>query len=77
MKERQSILTLSLELRSRIEKEIIDSLVFLERVSRFEHHPPALIERVFEDFKQVNDRIWRDLDQSISLNQKKNKPNQT
>jgi len=58
MKQRYDIRTLSVELRARLEKEILNPLLSLENVAGSKTYSAVIVEKVFKDFRKINDRIW-------------------
>lgn len=66
MQQKHDIRKLSLELRARLEKEILSPLAFLETTSGSETYSSAIVEKVFRGFRKVNDGIWEELHQKIS-----------
>ena len=58
--------TLSVILRSRIKQEIIEPLMVLEEMPKEKHNSTELIQKVFEDFKEINDRIWEEMRQKVA-----------
>ncbi len=65
MEKKYDIRILSLKLRGRLENEILGPLVFLETASGFENYSFEIADKVFKDFKKVNDEIWEELRQKI------------
>ena len=66
MKQVPDIKVLSGGLRSRLENDIINLLLFLENITKTECQS-VVIERVFSDFTKVNDRIWSDLENQLMM----------
>ena len=66
MNQKHDIKKLSLELRARLEKEILGPLAFLETTSGSESYPSAIVDKVFRGFRKVNDGIWEELHQKIN-----------
>jgi hypothetical protein len=66
MKQKHNIRNLSLELRERIEKELLDPLSVLERTSGSGAYPRALVDKVFQGFRKTNDCIWEKFQEKIN-----------
>lgn len=66
MGQKHDIRKLSLELRERLEKEILHPLTFLENASGSETFSFTVVDKVFRDFRKVNDGIWEELHRKIN-----------
>ena len=66
MKQRRDIKSLSVELRTRLEKEIFSPLLSLENIAGTKTYSVDIVEKVFKDFRQINNGIWDELCRNIS-----------
>lgn len=61
MKQRCDIRSLSAELRTRLEQEVLNPLLSLEKFAFSKTYSAVVVEKVFKDFRQISDGIWEDL----------------
>lgn len=70
MDRQNNLNDLSLELRSRIKKEILEPLNIVEQLPKDNPNSVDLIDKVFRDFKKASDKIWEDVLRRINTQQK-------
>jgi hypothetical protein len=56
--KKHNIRDLSLELRARIEEELLAPLSILERTSGYGFYPRETVDMVFGQFRKTNECIW-------------------
>jgi hypothetical protein len=65
MEDKYDIKGLSLELRERIKEELLAPLIVLEKTSGPEFYPKATVNKVFRQFRKINEGIWESLHKKI------------
>ena len=68
MKQRCDIRSLSVELRTRLEEEVFNPLLSLEKFAFSKTYSAVVVEKVFKDFRQISDGIWEDLHKKSMIN---------